>query len=308
MKVVATLVNPAQETSTVSGTTTIIVKPAAASAAASPTDVDFDAISQICENKCNYIYPDVVGEEGPSYLGKVDVLRQAQVGAKTFTDYSWGYMRWIREETGAKDVKICENMQKPFDSAKKAFGKDPDQLWMLLSSGWNDLTYYYYRAPDCNRKFLMDRTSCGCFQEDTQITLGDGQSTRAIHELTESDRVWNPILKKAQRIKRMTRGPEALPMLTIQTASGSVTVTGGHPFPLPDGSIVQAHDLKAGDQVLVNEAWETILTVEIKQSAQQPVVWNLELTGDDRQDSHFILANGIVTGDLKIQEDIGVKK
>ncbi len=199
-------------------------------------------------------------------------------------------------------------MQKPYDSAKVIFGKDPDQFWMLVGYTWSDLTYYYYRAPECNRKFLMDRTSCGCFQEDTQITLGDGKTTRAIDQLTESDSVWNPILKKAQSIKRMTRGPEALPMLSIQTASGNVTVTGGHPFPMPDGSIVQAHVLKVGDKVLVNGEWETISAVEIKQSEKQPVVWNLELIGDDNQDTHFILANGIVTGDLKIQEDIGVKK
>jgi hypothetical protein len=134
------------------------------------------------------------------------------------------------------------------------------------------------------------------------ITLGDGKTQKRITELTERDQVWNPITRRSQSIARMTRGPENVPMFDIQIEGKTVRVTGTHPFPTNEGPRA-AFELQEGDRVRTAEGKsgviQNIATVPAGEKA--PMVWNLELAaGEDLRD-HYVLANGVVTGDLYIQ-------
>lgn len=270
---------------------------------ADPRNLAFEQVNAMCEDKCKYINPDEAGDEGASYLKKIFKIRSDQVADRKFEDFSWGYMRTIREETGVLDAKICEDYSAVYKAVSHSLGR-PAMNGDAFIDHYDAIEYTYYQEPACQKKFLFTRTSCGCFEENTQITLGDGISTKSIELLTENDKVWNPKLKRAQPILRMTRGPESFPMFKISTKHSSVSVTRGHPFPIEDGSIHKARDLKVGQTIQVNGQWQKIASIETVTSETLPVVWNLELGEADDADGHFLLANGIVTGDLKIQEEM----
>ncbi|RZA25859.1 MAG: hypothetical protein EOP10_05570 [Proteobacteria bacterium] len=301
--VTAELVN-VSDTVSENGRTIKTITASTSDSGTNPRDLAFEQVNGMCEAQCKYINPDVAGDEGPNYLTKIFQLRGNQVENRKFDDFSWGYMRAIRDETGVLDAKICEDYSAVYKAVSNAVGR-PAVNGDPFIDHYDAMEYTYYQEPACNKKFLFARTSCGCFQEATQITLGDGVSTKSIEHLTEYDLVWNPILKKAQPILRMTRGPESLAMFKISTKKSSVSVTRGHPFPLVDGRIVQAIDLSVGESVQVNGNWEEIVGIETVKSPTPPIVWNLELGGAVSRDGHFILANGIVTGDLKVQEELG---
>ncbi|MCX6127813.1 MAG: hypothetical protein NTX25_01965 [Proteobacteria bacterium] len=48
-------------------------------------------------------------------------------------------------------------------------------------------------------------------------------------------------------------------------------------------------------------SYEAISNIEEKHYENAPTVWNLELDTDTNSDNHYVLANGIVTGDLFLQ-------
>ncbi|RYZ87254.1 MAG: hypothetical protein EOP04_12115 [Proteobacteria bacterium] len=157
----------------------------------------------------------------------------------------------------------------------------------------------------CKRKLLFKRGVCGCFADDTQITLGDGITQKAISSLTYEDTVWNPLLKRAFGIRRITRGPEKVPMIKITADGKSVSVTGKHPFPTKEGNKT-AFSLSVGDSIRsASGDWVEVEQIDIevkKDSAKDPVVWNVELDApNEDEDAHHVLANGVVTGDYFIQ-------
>lgn len=210
---------------------------------------------------------------------------------------------------------ICDN----FDLAGKAMFSNTGLLASTLlqndkskyMANWNQYKSMYqsyiYIAPKCNRTVINERTSCGCFAEDTEILLPDGNVARIL-DLRQGDWVWNPKARKAQMIKKVVRGPELIPMYEITAGGKPVLVTHGHPF-LGESGLLAARDIKIGQTIMQGESSVIVENVrEIPVSDPAPVVWNIELDGSEDEAEHYVLANGVMTGDLYLQQKLDGKK
>ena len=147
----------------------------------------------------------------------------------------------------------------------------------------------------------------GCFDAETQILMGDGKTTQRVKELRVGDLVWNPARGHAARIARTRSGPELAPLVTVTVGERRVVVTGKHPLPTSHG-LVAADGLREGEWLtLAGGERGQITKIERSESPSKPdaapLVFNisLEAVGLDPRD-HMVVAGGIVTGDLDLQE------
>jgi hypothetical protein len=167
---------------------------------------------------------------------------------------------------------------------------------------------YYGFDPDNNCQsvgIIGNRGSEGCFAADTGILMED-QSIRTISELTQNDRIWNPILNRGMAIKKIVKGPESNGLFQIDLQGSSVKVTRNHPFMTPMG-LIGARELKAGDKILSpSGTWDIVKSTKELPVDPEAVVWNLEIATDEHDETHhMIVANGILSGDLYLQKRIG---
>ncbi|MBC7532123.1 MAG: hypothetical protein H7318_11125 [Oligoflexus sp.] len=163
-----------------------------------------------------------------------------------------------------------------------------------------------YTVPGCAVEFLGARDSCGCVAEDTKILMGDGKSEKRIDEIVQGETIWNPLLKKAMPIRKMTRGPEKVPMLKITVGDQMLSVTGNHPFPTKSG-MKTAFSLSKGEEIMMEgKGWQAIASIDtVEASGKAPDVWNIEVEApNENNDAHHYVANGVVTGDLMIQKKL----
>jgi hypothetical protein len=151
------------------------------------------------------------------------------------------------------------------------------------------------------------RNSDGCFAKGTLIRMADG-TEREISSLRRGDLVWNPITNRAAAVKRMTVGPEIKPMLRVTVNGKTVDVTDGHPF-MTSAGWKKTLELRVGDLVVSasGDLQPVDALVALPVGNEPPDVFNFALEGDGADD-HFVLANGVVTGDLFMQESIGKRK
>lgn len=170
--------------------------------------------------------------------------------------------------------------------------------------------YFKYYAPTsaktCSIAFVTKndagfvcRNNDGCFDEKTMIRMADG-SDRLVTELRMGEYVYNPVTKKPAKITKLTIGPEFKPLLNITIGTSTVRVTDSHPF-MTERGWVAAKNLRKTDRVLAHGGkFVAVDKVEIGQSGR--TVANLALEGPAHQEElHYVLADGIVTGDLIIQ-------
>jgi intein/homing endonuclease len=134
--------------------------------------------------------------------------------------------------------------------------------------------------------------------------MGDGSWQRG--ELVKpGDYVWNPVIKMPVKVIEISNGPEKPALLRFETAVGhKIRVTRNHPIPTKNG-------LKAAKDVLVGEHVRLMGGdfVEIKSvsydSPEGSFVWNVRLDGSGKEEEmHYVLVDGVVAGDLTLQEQI----
>ncbi len=178
---------------------------------------------------------------------------------------------------------------------------------------------YAYSPPDCSVLTLWQtRDAVGCFARDTLIRLADGSDSR-IDELRRGQLLINPLTGGVLKIKDIVAGPEKKRLYKVALANGkSVEVTELHPF-LTDRGLKSAAALKTGDIILGSGASEKVLAEKVVPEKVMKVttiagsegrlVLNLRLVAESDVDGvvqverdHVILANGIATGDLNLQE------
>lgn len=162
---------------------------------------------------------------------------------------------------------------------------------------------YSYKTSD--EEGYVCRNNDGCFDETTKILMADG-SERLVTQLKKGEQVYNPVTKKPARIVKLTIGPELKPLVHVNVAGRVVKVTDSHPFMTRRGWI-QAKDLKVGEDVLSAEnKYVPVKAVQLGQSGR--TVANLALEGPANQSElHYVLADGVVTGDLVIQNMLQMK-
>lgn len=283
--------------------------------AAANADIPLDQLKTIYTTKClkecpfagptdSYVY----GVEddywrGTSPLG-VRYYGSLAVAPQIFEGLSFG----IR---GGR--KLCLNSTKVAAAFQAGTGTKLDRRFDLdaynstlpLGVPWiSELAEFYAYDPNtCAETKIFARDKCGCFADKTRITLGDGKSEKAISEIRYSDRVWNPILKKSFAIRKITRGPEPVPMISILVDGKELIVTGKHPFPTHSG-IKVAHILEEGEEIeLADGRWTPIDSIKaVPPGKEAPVVWNIEIDAPNEDlNAHHVVANGVITGDLFIQ-------
>jgi|GEM_PF-5194363 len=176
----------------------------------------------------------------------------------------------------------------------------------LICSNKGSFELFAFNPFDnCSGGKIGARTgTCGCFASETKIWMADG-SKQAIRNIREGDYVFNPILKKSVRVKEVIKGPEKVELFSVGYGRNKVVVTGTHPFPTKTG-MKAAFQLELGEEVLgPNEEWRTIETLEVQAADETAEVWNIRLdvsSTDDRE--RLVWADGIVTGDLGLQEKV----
>lgn len=251
------------------------------------TPADYETV---CSNECNYVggAPNPDGSVTGDALGYYWVDIRGGVPIPPMS----GYFTWSEaNRIGFKTKKYCVQPQGSYDPA------NPD--WFPQA-----MTFLYTPGFCETPQILGARTACGCVAEDTMITLGDGKTEKRIDQLTAYDTIWNPITKKAMKMKKLTRGPEKIPMLKIEVGGKEISVTGNHPFPARDG-MKTAFNLVEGQEIMIGEGqWQKIqkISAVAPDKDNAPVVWNIHLDApDDDWDAHHYLANGVITGDLLIQ-------
>jgi len=157
-------------------------------------------------------------------------------------------------------------------------------------------------SPNCKLSFF-NRINLGCFEYHTKIRMADGID-KEIAAIEIGDRVLNPILGKSARVKRTTKGPEAYPLVVIKVGGDTVRVTRQHPMLTAKG-VKAAWYLAAGDEIQdLNGKWRRVDNIS-HEVTRNPVI-NIEIEGASADPSdHALLADGVITGDLYLQEHLG---
>jgi hypothetical protein len=156
----------------------------------------------------------------------------------------------------------------------------------------------------CNWKCFPRPDRKGCFAEGTLITLAGG-TVKTVEELKVGDVVWNPVTKTALTIQRIVEGPEHNPLVVIKTATSEVTITALHPVLTTDG-LKQAEALSAADVLIDGSgAAAPILSIGSKNPGHSERVINFFLGSEDSgtASEHLVVSDGIVTGDLYLQNN-----
>lgn len=147
----------------------------------------------------------------------------------------------------------------------------------------------------------------GCFVEGTRIRLSDGtdlavERFTGTEQVSRSNGTFSPVAHGRS-------GPEVPPVLTLTTESGHrLGVTRTHPMVVQRPGMLEilaASQLRVGDLLLVTEGAGLVPSrvTSLEWNACRGRVYNFALEGVNPHD-HFLVANGIVTGDLVLQGEV----
>jgi hypothetical protein len=190
----------------------------------------------------------------------------------------------------------------------------PGNQWRLDWDGWagripHDYTMVVVDAGDngCTAylKFVKQepRTLNGCFDIATKVRMADGKD-QVIALISKGDFIYNPATRRPAKVVEVVKGPEAdKAMYEIAFAGRKVLVTETHPMPVM-GALKQAKAVTTADYMYdemgIIHRVEAVKALPL--NAKQVVI-NLRLEAGQNGDAdHMILANGIVAGDLFLQQ------
>jgi hypothetical protein len=249
----------------------------------------------------------IEGEAGPHPLiteyQKITKIPDASSVADGIVTYQGEVWKYGEKEPKKKTVSVWKLV--PLDR--------PVETEKYVSETCAYFTYHQpANASQCNFNYktkdeanYVCRNHDGCFDESTLIRMADG-SDRLVTQLKRGEFVYNPITKKPARIVKLTMGPELKPLIHVGVAGRIVKVTDTHPFMTRRGWI-QAKALKATDEILSGQKHYLPVT-SVSIGATGRTVANLALEGPaDQTDLHYVLADGVVTGDLVIQNMLELK-
>lgn len=149
---------------------------------------------------------------------------------------------------------------------------------------------------------VSNRINLGCFAFHTKLRMADGRD-REINQLKMGDLVFNPINKRAMKIKRTTNGPEKDDLVVFTAATKQIRVTTKHPM-LTKHGVATAISLRAGDEIMNEQGtWQRIDAVSREKATLSVINVELDTASSDPAD-HALLADGLVTGDLYLQEQL----
>ncbi len=149
----------------------------------------------------------------------------------------------------------------------------------------------------------------GCFALGTKLRLAYGQD-RVASLVVEGMELYNPLTKRSAKVARVVIGPEKdVGMFVVGFGLWAVTVTSTHPFPTSAG-LKTAKELVPGDRILGEDGKTHAIThLEQLPKDDKQVVVNFIVNPDsaDPRD-HMVLAGGVVTGDLYLQQALAKER
>jgi hypothetical protein len=158
----------------------------------------------------------------------------------------------------------------------------------------------------------------GCFAHDTEILTDEDTDTwmqasevgasfaatfqQPLMSMSDDATVRNVALT-ARDIARMTSGPEEPKLFVFKLSNGStLRVTQHHPMVLHNGKIIEASQVHKSMSLAGADGHRVeILSITRENTAND--VFNF-MTGGDTQLSHVIVAEGVLVGDLKLQNEL----
>lgn len=183
------------------------------------------------------------------------------------------------------------------------------QTW-LSSNGW---------CPIVIGGALTDLCPMGCFDPETQILTamtddGGASYTPAAQLLprtplmTLSDDAGMDTVDLVSRpISRVVYGPEVPPLFAFALSNGAtLRVTSHHPMVLDSGVIVEAADVQPGASFVGIDGQPVVVTAISREPASGDV-FNYETQGDS-QLGHVMVADGVLVGDLKLQNALSAEE
>lgn len=162
---------------------------------------------------------------------------------------------------------------------------------------------------------ILDFCPKGCFAADTQIAssvAADGVAgyvsaksvapKSTVLGMTDDASFNNPVLAP-QSVKRIVLGPEDAELFVFALSNGhTLRVTQHHPMVLDSGEIIQASQV-GPKMAFVGLDGQSVAVTSITREKPTADVFNFETAGDT-QLSHVIVAEGVLVGDLKIQNEL----
>jgi len=155
----------------------------------------------------------------------------------------------------------------------------------------------------------------GCFAEDTEMLTGftdDGQVlTTPAAQITAADTLMSMADESSfvetelvpRAIGTPVHGEEKPPLFVFVLGNGStLRVTQHHPMVLASGLIVEAAQVETGAS-FVGIDGKPVAVRSISRERATGDVYNFE-TASDTQLGHIIVAEGVLVGDLKLQNDL----
>jgi hypothetical protein len=189
---------------------------------------------------------------------------------------------------------------------------------LITQGGFNFLRSVSFCAivQDLGQGFrIFDFCPKGCFAADTQIAsslAGDGlagyvQARSVAPKSTvlgmTADASLGNVLLAPLSVKRIVLGPEDAELFVFTLANGhTLRVTQHHPMVLDSGEIVQASQVSPKAS-FVGLDGKSVAVTSITREKPTADVFNFETEGDT-QLSHVVVAEGVLVGDLKIQNEL----
>jgi hypothetical protein len=187
------------------------------------------------------------------------------------------------------------------------------------SGGWDGAFRFVYSSSYGIRSTIDEGTVCwqcvcqraggsGCFSPDTKILVKDRGEIDA-RDVKAGDLLLNPRTGGYSRVEQVVQGPEKevveLRFLVGGTSRAS-RVSFGHIMVTKRG-YVRASDVRRDDQLLRSDgSW---VSVSIVKKVPARHVINFVLNSNSRSyEDHVVVSDGLVTGDLWLQTNLGKKE
>lgn len=156
----------------------------------------------------------------------------------------------------------------------------------LLTSGTGNSKSGFTTASALGTKML----SASAAPSATLMSMADDASIHGIGLTTRS-------------VDRFVTGPETVPLFVFTLANGStLRVTQHHPMVLHSGKIIEAAQVKP-NEAFVDVNGRRVGINSITRAMTSDDVFNFQTVGDTDL-SHVIVAEGVLVGDLKLQNEL----
>lgn len=142
----------------------------------------------------------------------------------------------------------------------------------------------------------------GCFAKGTLIQMHDG-SQMAIEDIKGNSAV-KLADGRVALVNKIVSGPETEQVITFETADGQkITVTNKHPMMTARG-VLMARDISISDKLQVAKTGKFTALANIRKHDYKEKVYNFELRGRTNEADHLVVANGLTTGELVLQNQL----